>query len=65
MAVIDVKLCKGCICQDCKKSEHNGAVYSCPLRRCDNCDDDTGVCKLQSCTDFQPYKKCEMDDLRL
>lgn len=65
MAVIDDKLCKGCICSECQKSEYNGHLHGCSLHRCDVCDDDTGVFKLQSCADVQAYKERDADDLRL
>lgn len=65
MQTADEKICTGCICKSCKKSEINGALFVCNSCGCSACSEDSGYCKLSTCTEHIPYGTGYADDLRL
>jgi len=64
MSLDNDKLCKGCICQTCRNSEYNGALFACTANGCGVCNDEAYF-KLQTCAVYVPLQEESADDLRL
>jgi hypothetical protein len=60
----EVNPCRGCICTTCSKSDYSGALYLCPYRSCENCEEGEYVVKRSYCDDCIPVDD-EADDWRL
>lgn len=57
-------ICKGCVCAECSKSEKNGAMYMCPYKYCDCCQE--GAYTRRSCCEVcVPIDAADPADLRL
>lgn len=61
---LDEKLCKGCVCKTCRKSEYNGAMFVCSANGCSVCNDNN-IMRLQRCDSYEDVADCNADDLRL
>jgi len=55
--------CRGCVCFTCSKSAVNGAVYSCPEKKCARCEAQNTKFKLAYCATYTEPE--EREDFRL